>query len=362
MKFWRKKQASRHQPELIGEDDWDTRMSRADALPQLLAQEDGRDQAVSAAIELASDESYYIAEKAVYALAACSDASRALITVMEAGSDQAQVLALQAVRKMAEERPDADLIHAAADLLRAPVSATSFVATKTLMILSERLQEKSTSARDYLVKNLQELFPSLIDRFADKLFVRSDVAGHVTDLCKLVPATIDLVIQSLDDSRAEVREGAARTICRLDGSTSEAMDTLNKRITNEANWAARVWAAAAWEAVRGAPLPEDRWPVVAATWKMVFFETENDDDVPTGVRFESDFPLTGVLNRESGYLLLYWPEKHGVLSSDKLLDDYRPIIPEGLADDVATDLLGQEVDITGTYRKHRISVETIERR
>ncbi len=95
---------------------------------------------------------------------------------------------------------------------------------------------------------------------------------------------------------------------------------------------------------------------------MVFFETENDDDVPTGVRFESAFPLTGVLNRESGFLKLYWPEKHGVLSSDKLLDDYRPIIPEGLADDVATDLLGQEVDITGTYRNHRISVETIERR
>jgi len=347
---------------VVGEDEWNIRMSRADALPQLLAQKDGRDQAVSAAIELASDESYYIAEKAVYALAACSDASRALITVMETGSNRAQVLALQAVREMAEERPDANLIHAAADLLRAPVSVTSFVATLTLLTLSEQLQEKSTSARDYLVKNLQELYPSLVDRFADKLFVRSVVAGHVTALCKLVPGAVDLVIRSLDDSRAEVREGAARTICRLDGSTSEAMDTLDQRITDEANWPARVWAAAAWEAVRGAPLPEDRWPVVAATWQMMFFETENDDDVPTGVRFESAFPLTGVLNRESGNLLLYWPEKHGVLSSDKLLDDYRPIVPEGVADDVATDLLGQEVEITGTYRNHRISVETIERR
>jgi hypothetical protein len=140
------------------------------------------------------------------------------------------------------------------------------------------------------------------------------------------------------------------------------MDVLKSRISDEPNWSAQVWMAAAWEAVTGTTLPETDWPSVPGVWQMVFFETSNEDAVPAGVRFEAASPLKGLLKSEGDSLYLYWPEDHGVLSSDKLLDDYGPITLHGLMDGDFADLLGQAVDVTGTYRNHEIRVETISAR
>jgi hypothetical protein len=94
---------------------------------------------------------------------------------------------------------------------------------------------------------------------------------------------------------------------------------------------------------------------------MVFFESENADVVPAGARFDANCPLEGVLKREYGTLYLYWPKDHGVTSSDRLLDNYGPISVDGLTGDLS-DHFGQAVEVTGMYRDHKISAETIDAR
>ena len=365
MKFWRKIRGSQPQPEVAGGDDYNAKMTRAEALPESLAREETREAALADAVMLASDDDYYVAEKAVDALVLCGDPSHPFMATFATGSDQARALVLQATGRLAEKRPDAvsgDLIQAAAKLLQARDSVTRFVATRTLLSVAESLPGQSASIRAHLEESLQSAYSGIADRFADKLFVPSDVAGHLVDLCTSIPEAIDLVVTSLSDDRPIVREGAARTIARLGKLANSAVEILDNRITNESNWSARIWAAAAWEAVRDRALPDDRWPVARGeVWQMVFFESENADVVPAGVRFDANRPLRGVLKREYGALYLDWPDNHGVTSSDRLLDDYGPILVRGFTGDLS-EHFGQAVEVTGMYRDHKIFAETIDAR
>lgn len=362
MKFWRKTQVSQRQQKLTDGQDYDARMTLAEALPDSLAREDTRELAIESALALASDDNYYVAEKAVYALLSRDDTSLAFKTILETGTGQARALVLQAIRQLADERPDAvneSLIRAIARLLQNAESITCFVATKTLLQLHKTLPAQATSIRSLLEQNLQSVYSSVIDRFADKRFAPATVAGHLVDLCTVVQEAIDLVIASLLDDRPAVREGAARSIAKLGEHAARAAEILDEHIVNEPNWPARVWAAAAWEAVTGRTLPEACWPVVTPIWQMVFFETHNADAVPTGVRFHTSCPLEGVLKHEHGSLYLYWPDNHGVTSSERLLDNYGPISVHPMTEDDVSDPSDQVVEITGTYREHRISAETI---
>jgi len=351
--------------EMSNDDDWGVRMSVVEALPELLKADDNHEALLNIAVQRASDENYYVAEKAIDALASSVDGPGIFSIVLAKGSQRAQSLALQAIGRNGKTRPDSvndDLLAAAAALLADPENITRFVATKTLLALAERLPGKSVLIEEYLIENLQDLYPATADRFTDERFARSTVAGHVADLCKRVPGAIDLTIVFLSDDRPGVREGAARAICRLGDSAAHTKNALTLRISEEPSWAVQVWLAAAWEAVTGTTLPEAAWPSVPGVWQMVFFETENEDVVPAGVRFEAHSPLKGLLKSEGDSLYLYWPDNHGVSSSDRLLDEYGPIALHGLMEGDFADLLGQAVDVTGTYRNHEIRVETISAR
>ena len=363
MRFWRKTRSSPSQPKVAGGKDYNAKMTRAEALPEMLAREETREAALADAVTLACEDNYYVAEKAVDALVLCSDPSRPFMAILTTGSNQARSLVLQATRRLAEERPNTvsnDLIQAADEFLQFSDSITRFVATRTLLSVAESLPEQSASIRRYLEENLQSAYSGIADRFTDKRFVPSAVASHLVDLCTSMPKAIDLVVASLTDDRPIVREGAARTIARLGEIANSAAEILDDRITNESNWSARIWAAAAWEAVTDRALPEDRWPVARGeVWQMVFFESENADVVPAGVRFDANRPLRGILKREDGALCLDWPDNHGVTSSDRLLDDYGPISVHGFTGDLS-DHFGQAVKVTGMYRDHKIFAETID--
>ena len=340
---------------LEGQDEFNARMARARALS-----ESNKDEA----IELASDDSYYVAEQAVLALRSFEEPATAFTDILKSGSDQARTLVLQAIRHLVEERPEAisdDLFRVTAELLNAADGDIRFVATRTMLYFATVPSDRASLAKDQLRENLPGVFPAVVDRFADPRFTRSQAAGFMADLCQHVPETVDLVVASLHDSRPALREGIARTICRIDVPLDRVVDDLVHLFETDPKWPVRVWAAAAWEAVTGNTLPVECWPVVREIPQMVFFESDNADAVPAGARFSEESPLKGVLKRECDSYWLYWPDDHGVTSSDRLLDDYGPLSVDGLTDD-ASDLLGQPVAITGTYRNHRISVETIKPR
>ena len=355
MKFWRKSKPPQRRPIPEGQDEFNAKMARAEALTESNQTE---------AIELASDDNYYIAEKAVLALLTFREPAEAFTEILKSGSDQARILVLQAIRHLADEQPQAitdDVFRVTTEQLNAEDADTRFVATKTMLYLATALPERTTTIESQLRKSLPGIFPATVDRFADARFTRSQVAGFLADLCSRVPETTDLVVASLHGRRPALREGIARTICRISIPAERVIDDLVHLVETDPEWPVRAWAAAAWEAVAGHALPVECWPVARGVWQMVFFELDNDDDVPAGTRFDEESPLIGVLKQEGDSLWLYWPDDHGVTSSDRLLDDYEPLLVDGLTDD-ASDLLGQPVAITGTYRNHKISAETVELR
>jgi hypothetical protein len=344
---------------------WEMRMTVVESLPLLLAVPSLHESALEITAAQVADESYYVAEKALAVLASVDDAADRLARLLRDGPTSAQSMALPAVRMLAKERPDAitdELIDATANLLKNEEGNLSYLATKTFLELTESLPDKAAQVRGALSADLQILFPKFMDQFTDERFTRSTIAKQVAVLCRLVAPAIELVVAALEDSKPQVREGAARTLCALGPLTAEGKGALDERLGKESNWPALVWAAAAWEAVTDVALPVERWPVIPPIWQMVFFEVENEDALPVGVRIEPTTPLTGLLKLEQGIHYLYWPHDHGEMSSERLLDNYMPLKLENLSDEKANGLIGIEVDITGSYRNHAVSVETLERR
>jgi hypothetical protein len=347
---------------LSAHDDWLARMTVTECLPPLLAVQDVRESVLEIAAARVSDHSYYVAEKALALLTDTEEISDWLTRLLSGGTESARSKVLQAVRRLADDRAGAltdEILKAAAQLLSCSEGITSYLATKTLLKLMEGLPDRAAAIERYLTEHMAVLFPKLVDQFDDERFSRAGVAAQAAALCRTQATGCHLLVASLDDSRPPVREGVARVLCALGESAVGSRVALEERIRSESDWSALVWAAAAWEAVSGRPLPEDRWPVVPAIWQMVFYLMENQDSIPVGVRFEPSNPLCGLLKREHETFYLYWPVDHGVTSSDRLLDDYMPLELEDLFDDAGSGLLGKEVEITGSYRDHKLSVDTL---
>lgn len=343
-------------------DDWGVRMTVTECLPALLAVPDLRQSALEIAAARVSDDTYYVAEKAMALLTDTEEVSDWLIRLLAGRSESARSMALGSVRKLADDRRGAvtdELVKATAQLLSCSEGITSYLATKTLLKLIESLPDRAAENERYLTENLAALFPKLMDQFDDERFSRAEVAAQAAALCRTQATGCDLLVASLDDGRPRVREGAARVLSALGESAVGSRGALEERMRDESDWSALVWAAAAWEAVSGRPLPEDRWPVVPAIWQAVFFETENQDSIPVGVRFGTSNPLRGCLEEGHGTFHLSLPHDHGVMSSDRLLDDYMPLALRGLSDDAGSALSGKEVEITGTYRGHKLLVDTL---
>ena len=343
-------------------DDWGVRMTVTECLPSLLPVQDLRESVLEIAAARVSDDSYYVAEKATALLTDTAEVSDWLIRLLAGGTESARSMVLRSVRKLADDRREAvtdELVKATAQLLSCSEGITSYLATKTLLKLMEGLPDRAAAIERYLTEDMAVLFPKLIDQFDGEGFSRAGVAAQAAALCRTQAIGCQLLVASLDDRRSPVREGVARVLCALGESAVESRVALEERMRSESDWSALVWAAAAWEAVSGRPLPEDRWPVVPAIWQMVFYLMENQDSIPVGVRFEPSNPLCGLLKREQETFYLYWPANHGVTSSDRLLDDYMPLTLEDLSDDAASGVLGKEVEITGTYRDHKLSVDTL---
>lgn len=306
------------------------------------------------AVALASDDNYYAARDAVQALLGLPDAADALVEILDCGSNQARILALQAVPRIADDETralDEKLLRATAEQLQAEDEDTRFVAIRIMLRL----------AAVQLRESLPGVCATLINRFADDRLTRSDIATILADLCQQVPEATDLVIPALRDKRPTVREGIARTICQIPVPVGRVGEDLEQLVATDPDWSVRAWTAAAWEFVSGRRLPVEKWPVVSGIPNMVFFQTDNKDSVPAGARFEESSPLIGVLKQEGDSPWLYWPDDHGITSSERLLDDYGPIPVDGLADD-ASSLFGQHVEVTGTYRDYRIVAEQVEAR
>lgn len=349
--------------ELARDGDYGLRMTVVESLPLLLQEPSLCEKALEIAITQVSDDNYYVWEPALDAIVSLPDAAAGLQQLIETGSAEARCRAPRAILKLAQERPDAvsaSLLDSATDLLADEQIGMRHIAATAFLELVGDLPARAAQLQAALGDNLAGLVPAFVSQFADKNsgWARSTVATQAADLCRHVEPAIELVVEMLNDDRAGVREGGARTICQLGTLDAKSLKLLDNRQRTETDWNAQLWMTAAIEAVTGEILPVERWPVVPPVWQMEFFECENEDAVPAGVRFEERKPLTGLLKLEYDTYYLYWPDDHGLTSSERLLDNYRPLSLAELSDEAARNLEGKEVDITGSYRKHKVKVAT----
>ena len=347
--------------DLARDGDYEIRITVAETLALLLQAPSAREQALAIAIRQAGDDNYYVAEAAREGILAMPNAAAGLKELIDTGSAGARARAPKGILKLARASPDAvstPLLDAAITLLADDVIGIRYIAATAFLELAEILPERAAELQAALKENLDSLLPAFVNQFADKRqgWPPSTIAEQTAKLCRLIAPAVEHVVAMLSDDKACVREGGARTICRLGTLKPGSLRLLDEQQRTENDWNTRLWLAAAIEAVTGEALPVERWPVVPAIHQMVFFESENHDAIPAGVRFEPGNPLRGHLKREQGCAYLYWPDDHGVTSSDRLLDDYAPLSLEG---EIPTDLDDAEVDVTGFYRHHTLQIESI---
>jgi hypothetical protein len=343
--------------ELALDDDRGIRMSVAESLPLLLQSLPVREQALDIAIAQVGDDNYYVWDAALGAIVGLPGAAGAIEHLIETGSAEARCRAPRAILNLAQERAgeiSASLIDAATELLTDEMIGIRHICSTAFLDLAELLPDRVSQLQAALGDNISNLFPGFVSLFAqkDSGWAPSTIATQAAELCRHVEPAIELVVELLNDETAAVREGAARIICQLGSLDAASLRLLDELQQNETEWKAQLWMTAAIEAVTAEILPVERWPLAPAIPQMIFFETQNENAIPAGVRFEPGVPLEGRLRREHGNRYLYWPDDHGVTSSDRLLDDYMPLLVDG---DTA-ELDDAEVQVTGYYRKHRVTV------
>ena len=319
---------------------------------------------LSAAADLLSDGTFYVAEDARdFLLAQGEFGVKWFLKTLRNGNPDGRVITMRALADLSKKEPSRitpNVLNSVAALIDSEDSGISYFAAVHTLTLMDTVQFDTSGIKEILPLGFERALPGFLQQLNnEEAWWRAKVAKNIARFFSYAPVMLKPLIEALSSDKKYIQEGVARTFEAIGEKARDALTPLRKILEGEYHDIILFRAAAAYEAISCNEIPEILIPTVRHSFHDVFFKIQNKNDVPTAVRFSFNRPLCGKLVKSADQYCLGLPHDHGIVSTDKLLDDHAWIDLEGLETEIKEKLINKEVELTGIYRSHTLYVEAI---
>ncbi len=318
----------------------------------------------STAAELLSDTVVYVAEEARDLLLARGESGVPwFLKALRNGNSDGRMITMRALANLSKENAGfitPKVLNSVSVLIESEDSKTSYLAAVHVLTLINAVQFDTSGVRNILPGRFERALRGFLQQLNnEEAWWRAKVAKNIARFFSYAPVMLHPLIEALSSDKKYIQEGVARTFEAIGEKAQDALVPLKNILKGKHNDMIHFRAAAAYKAVSSHALPEKLIPTVRYSFHDIFFKVQNQNDVPTAVRFSTYQPICGKLIKTGEQYYLGLPHNHGIVSTDKLLDDHAWLDLEGLENQNVEELIDKEVELTGIYRNHTIHVEAI---